>query len=72
MEQSHTERGETISAQVEAHAEAIMRAAGSSLRNYEMPGNRHRILAAVLDCYEQAYRAGADRAVALAKEARHG
>ena len=45
------------------HAERIMNAAGSSLRNYSVYGTQERILAAVIDCYEEAYRAGADLAL---------
>lgn len=52
---------DNIEAAVRDHAERIMRAAGSSLGNYTLNGSRERILAAVIDCYEEAYRAGADR-----------
>ena len=48
---------------VRKHAERIMNAAGSSLRNYSVYGSQERILAAVIDCYEEAYRAGADLAL---------
>lgn len=48
---------------VRKHAERIMNAAGSSLRNYSVYGTQERILAAVIDCYEEAYRAGADLAL---------
>lgn len=51
---------DNIEAAVRDHAERIMRAAGSSLGNYTLNGSRERILAAVIDCYEEAYRAGAD------------
>lgn len=54
----------TIAARVEHHADAILRASGSSLRNYTMDGTRRAILSAVMDCYEEAYRAGADRVLA--------
>lgn len=40
-----------------------MNAAGSSLRNYSVYGTQERILAAVIDCYEEAYRAGAALAI---------
>lgn len=50
---------DAIAAAVERHAEAILRASGSSLSNYTMPANRKAILSAVMDCYEQAYRDGA-------------
>ena len=43
---------------VSAHAEKIMKAAGSSLRHYETRSHA-AILAAVMDCYEEAYRTGA-------------
>lgn len=52
MDEDHAERARH-------HAETIMRAAGSSLANYEMPKNRAAILSATLDCWEEAYRAGA-------------
>lgn len=48
-----------LAARVERHAEDIMRAAGSSLRHYEAY-SRRRILSAMMDAYEEAYRAGAD------------
>lgn len=63
--QCHSERGETLPARVEHHADAILRAAGSGLRHYSMDGTRRAILSAVIDCYEEAYRAGANRAMAL-------
>lgn len=43
---------------VREHAEKIMKAAGSSLRHYETR-SKADILAAVMDCYEEAYRTGA-------------
>lgn len=46
---------ETISARVEHHADAILRLCGV----YAMDGARRAILSAVIDCYEEAYRAGA-------------
>ena len=54
------ETSDNIEAAVRKHAERIMNAAGSSLRNYSVYGTQERILAAVIDCYEEAYRAGAD------------
>ena len=42
------------------HAERILRAQGTSLRNY-MPNSQRDILSAVMDCYEQAYREGTRR-----------
>ena len=47
---------------VRKHAELILKAKGTSLRNY-MPNSQRDILAAVMDCYEEAYRAGADLAL---------
>lgn len=44
---------------VKAHVETILRAQGTKLGNY-MPRSQHAILSAVMDCYEEAYRAGAD------------
>ena len=44
---------------VRKHADLILKAMGTSLRNY-MPNSQRDILAAVMDCYEEAYRAGAD------------
>lgn len=48
-----------ISAAVERHADLILKAAGSGLRHYTLPGTRKAILLAALDLYEEAYRAGA-------------
>ncbi len=50
-----------IADRVREHAEKIMKAAGSSLRHYETQ-SKADILAAVMDCFEEAYRAGADKA----------
>lgn len=55
---------ETLPARVEHHADAILRAAGSGLRHYSMDGTRRAILSAVMDCYEESYRAGAAFAAA--------
>ncbi len=43
-------------------SDAILRASGSSLRNYTMDRTRRAILSAVMDCYEEAYRAGSAHA----------
>lgn len=59
---------DNIEAAVRDHAERIMRAAGSSLGNYTLNGTRERILAAVIDCYEEAYRAGANRVLMRQQE----
>lgn len=61
--------GDQIAAAVREHAEAILKASGSSLRNYELNGSRGRILTAVLDCWAAAYRAGADHAAAIKDKA---
>jgi len=58
-----SETSDNIEAAVRKHAERIMNAAGSSLRNYSVYGTQERILAAVIDCYEEGYRAGADLAL---------
>lgn len=49
-----------IAAAVEKHADMILRASGSGLRHYTMKSTRDAILSAVIDCYEEAYRAGAE------------
>lgn len=41
------------------HADAILRASGSRLSNYTMVKTRDAILSAVIDLWEEAYRAGA-------------
>lgn len=53
-------QSDTIAEAVRRHADLILRASGSALKNYEMHGTRRAILSAVMDCYEEAYRAGAD------------
>jgi len=49
---------ENRSTPTEAHAEAILNAAGSSLRNYTMPATRDAILAAVQAVYDDAHLTG--------------
>lgn len=41
------------------HADKVLRAAGSALKNYSVHGNRRAILSAMMDAIEEAYRAGA-------------
>lgn len=53
------EESDNIATAVERHADLILRASGSALRYYTMPSTRRAILSAVMDCYEEAYRAGA-------------
>ena len=53
---------DTMAEATERHAEAIMKAAGSSLRHY-MKATHAEILMAVMDCYEEAYRAGINRGI---------
>ena len=53
-----------IAAVVEKHADLILRASGSGLRNYTMKSTRDAILSAVIVCYEEAYRAGVNFALA--------
>lgn len=50
---------DVMAADIERHADLILKASGSGLRHYTMPSTRGAILMAVADCYEQAYRAGA-------------
>ena len=48
------------------HADAILRASGSSLRNYTMPGNREAILAACQALHDEGVRAGIEAAALMA------
>jgi len=57
-----TDNSDNIAASIAAHADKIMRAAGSQLGYYETR-SKAAILAAVMSCYEEAYRAGADFAM---------
>lgn len=59
MEGGVSEQSDMIAEAVERHADLILKASGSALRNYTLPKNRKAILAAVLDLYEEAYRTGA-------------
>ena len=61
-----SDASDKIAEACERHAGAIMRAAGSNLRHYEAYSKK-AILAAVIDCYEEAYRAGATFADERAK-----
>ncbi|MBX9815383.1 MAG: hypothetical protein K2X76_11840 [Sphingomonas sp.] len=54
---------------VKRHARAIMRAAGSKLEHYESR-SKAAILMAVMDAWEEAYRAGAARGAELANRDR--
>lgn len=51
------------------HAEAIMKAAGSSLRHYETI-SKAKILGAVMDLIDETYRMGSEKGInyALAKQ----
>lgn len=60
--------GDIIADRVKHHAEAIALSARIWLSDYELEQVRERILSAVLDAYEEAYRAGADRAMQLVAE----
>ena len=51
--------GDEIAETVQRHADRILKAAGSGLRYYTMPSVQKAILGAVMDCFEEAYRAGA-------------
>lgn len=50
----------SLSADLERHADAILRAAGSGLRHYTFDSTRDAILTAVLECYQAGYCEGAD------------
>lgn len=52
-------QSDAMAATIEQHADLILRASGSGLRNYTMQRTRAAILMAVADLYEEAYRAGA-------------
>lgn len=55
------DNSDEIANAVREHAEKIMVAAGSKLGHYEQR-SKAAILMAVMDCYEAAYRAGANYA----------
>ena len=55
-------KGEDIAAHCEHHADMILRAAGSGLCHYTMQSIRRAILSAMIDAWEEAYRAGAAQA----------
>lgn len=54
-----------IAARVQTHAEKIICAAGSNLLRYDTRF-KVEIMAAVMDCYKEAFCAGADFALAKA------
>lgn len=58
-----------IATAVRAHAERIMRAAGWSL--IHPSPQSHRVLSAVMDCWEEAYRSGAKFAADSLKGPKH-
>jgi hypothetical protein len=49
----------TLADRIEYHADAILRASGSGLRNYSMDKTRKAILSAMCDAYEEAMKRGA-------------
>lgn len=55
-----SDQSDVMADTVKSHADLILRASGSGLRNYTMVSTRNAILSAVMDLYEEAYRAGAD------------
>lgn len=55
-----SERSDSMADAIEKHADLILRASGSGLRHYTMQKTRAAILMAVADCFEEAYRAGAE------------
>lgn len=62
-----SKQSDMIADAVERHADIILRASGSGLRHYTMPASRAAILSAVMDLYQEAYRAGAQFAITRAK-----
>lgn len=54
-----SENSDAIAEAALRHADLILRASGSALRHYTMTKTRNDILGAVMDCYEEGYRAGA-------------
>lgn len=50
----------SLSADLERHADAILRAAGSGLRHYTFDSTRDAILSAVLECFQAGYCEGVD------------
>ena len=63
------EAEERLTAAIHNHADAILRAAGSSLNNYTMPATRQAILAAVLTCHQDGYYEGVEFGVGAMGEA---
>lgn len=63
------EGADRLMADLERHADAILRAAGSRLANYTMPGTRTAILSAVLECHQDGYCHGVDYALGVKGEA---
>lgn len=51
---------DNLVADLERHADAILRAAGSGLRHYTFDSTRAAILAAVLECFQAGYCEGVD------------
>jgi len=49
---------DTIAEAAQRHADLILKASGSGLRHYSMEKTRANILKAVMDCYDEGYRAG--------------
>lgn len=53
-------QSDAITEAVRRHADLILRASGSTLKHYKTDRTRRAIMSAVMGCYEEAYRAGAD------------
>ena len=62
-----SERSDSMADAIEKHADLILRASGSGLRHYTMQKTRAAILMAVADCFEEAYRAGAENEMRTAE-----
>lgn len=54
---------DNMAERVKYHAEAILRASGSSLKHHTIPSGRAAILSATMDCFEEGYRMGAAFAI---------
>lgn len=62
----------TLAEMAQRHAEAIMKAAGSSMKHYETI-SKAKILGAIMDLIEEAYRMGSERGIsyALSRQREH-
>lgn len=63
IDHAHETAAASLSVDLERHADAILRAAGSGLRHYTFDSTRDAILTAVLECYHAGYCEGADSVI---------